>query len=134
MRTGEPSTRHPGMGVYIHSLGPNSPVPGERLQIVIYDQQDNIVRRFEQVRGACIDPGYVDFFLGPNCHPASYLWPLVDVDIEGNQTILVENFRPGMDMNIYYQALAVWVEKYGIPQSSTQPYRTGPVPDSAASC
>jgi hypothetical protein len=116
MRTGEPSTRHPGLGVYVHSLGPSSPIPGERLQIVIYDQQDNIVRRFEQVRGECLDPGYVDFFLSSRCRPAIYLWPLVDIDMEGKQTILVENFRSGMDMNIFYRALTEWVEKYGVPQ------------------
>lgn len=116
MRHGESSTRHPGMGVYIHSLGPSSPIPGERLQIVIYDQDDNIVRRFEQVRGQCIDEGYVDFF-GHNNRPARYAnMPLVDIDPEGNQTVLVEDFRAGNDSQLYYTALAAWVKQYGIPQ------------------
>lgn len=116
MRHGEPSTRHPGMGVYIHSLGPRSPIPGERLQIVIYDETDTVVRRFEQVKGRCIDEGYVDFF-GFNNRPARYeSMPLVDIDAEGNQTVLVEDFRAGDNPQIYYTALANWVGQYGVPQ------------------
>ena len=49
MREGRESTRHPGMGVFALCLGPNSPLPGERLQLVIYDHDDRIVRRLEQI-------------------------------------------------------------------------------------
>src|SRR5437870_8874190 len=62
MREEKESTLHPGMGVYALCMGPNSPMPGERLQIVIYNQADEVVRRFEQIRGACLVEGYATFF------------------------------------------------------------------------
>jgi hypothetical protein len=49
---------------------PLSPVPGERLQVFIIDRAGRIVRRFDQIEGRCIDPGYVDFFLSHNRRPA----------------------------------------------------------------
>ena len=61
--SGRASPRFGHLGVWNLSLGPNSPVPGERLQILILDHEGKVVRRFEQIEGRCIDPGYVDFFM-----------------------------------------------------------------------
>lgn len=104
------------MGVRVLSLGPNSPVPGERLQIVIYNEQNEITRRFEQVQGACLDPGYVDFFGSPRCRPAKYLHPIVDIDANGAARELIADFTPQMDQRIYLGLLADWVAAHGIPQ------------------
>jgi hypothetical protein len=69
-RQGRPSPRFGHLGVWNLSLGPNSPVPGERLQVCIVDQTGGIVRRFEQIEGRCLDPGYVDFFRRQRCWTA----------------------------------------------------------------
>ncbi len=60
---GRKSPRYGHLGLWNYSLGPNSPVPGPRLIVMILDQQGRAVRRLEQIRGNCIDEGYVDFFL-----------------------------------------------------------------------
>lgn len=119
MRQGKESTRHPGMGVQVISLGPNSPMPGERLQIAIYDENHVIQRRLEQIEGRTIDPGYVDFFMGPNCRPAIVLRPLVDIAPDGTQTELHPNFTADC-MPQWLPLLAAWVKKHGIPQSKGQ--------------
>jgi len=116
MREGVPSTRHPHLGVRILSLGPHSPVPGERLQIVIYDQHDNIVRRLEQITGACVDDGYVDFFNSPRCRPARCLHPIVDIAPDGAQTTLHPDFQDHMVATQWLPLLAAWVAQHGVPQ------------------
>ena len=116
MREGQVSTRHLHMGVRVLSLGPHSPIPGERLQIVIYNEQDEIVRRLEQIQAECIDPGYVDFFMGPNCRPARYRRPIVDIAPDGTVTELIADFTQSMGPNLWYTILAGWVSKHGIPQ------------------
>ena len=116
MRKGEVSTRHPHMGVRVLSLGPHSPVPGERLQIVIYNAQDEIVRRLEQIQAECMDPGYVDFFLGPNCRPVRYRRPIVDIAPDGTVTEIFGNFAQNMGPDLWYSILADWVSEHGIPQ------------------
>ena len=71
MREGIACDRHPGMGRFYLCLGPGSSLPGPRLQVVIYDANDQVVRRLEQIRGACIDEGFVSFFAGdPHSRPA----------------------------------------------------------------
>lgn len=71
-RIGYRSPKNGHLGVYTLCSGPdpNGPKPGERLIIVIYDKDDNIVRRLEQVKGNCLDPGYVDFFNSMKCRPS----------------------------------------------------------------
>lgn len=111
MREGKPSKFHAHLGVWIHCLGPNSPQPGDRLKIVIYDGEDNIVRRFEQVKGAMLDGGYVDFFGGPSNRPATYLRPLVDIAPDGTVTQLVSDCK---SQNLMLAILNDWAEQYGI--------------------
>jgi len=67
---GRPSPRFGHLGVWNLSLGPSSPIPGERLQVLHRNRGRAVVRRFEQIEGRCIDPGYVDFFLSHKCRPA----------------------------------------------------------------
>jgi hypothetical protein len=99
------------------SLGPNSPIPGERLEVVIIDEEGNIVRRFEQVRGKCTDPGYVDFFMSAACRPASHEYPIVDVDESGKVVgIICQHYAQSMGMDLYLKLLTEWVTKHGKPE------------------
>jgi len=120
VREGQESTRHPGLGVYALCLGPQSPtLPGERLQLVIYDHDDRVARRLEQKRGACLDEGWVSFFANdPRSRPAKFLWPIVDIDPATNtETVLHPDYSTTLGMEPYYQLLAEWVAKYGVPDA-----------------
>lgn len=104
------------LGVWSLSLGPNSAIPGQRLELAIIDDKGAIVRRFEQIRGGCTDPGYVDFFLGQNCRPAAHLYPLVDIDAEGKiADILIEHYTESMGRDLYLRLLSEWANRYGHP-------------------
>ena len=111
------SPRYGHLGLWTRSLGPNSSVPGERSILFILDEEGQIVRRLEQIRGNCIDAGYVDFFLSHNCRPASHEHPLVDIDENGKIIELLHpDFRPGMSMDTYLAILNAWVSKWGKPE------------------
>ena len=88
-------------------------MPGPRLRVVVYDEHDQVVRRFEQVQGRCIDEGHVSFFGGPKDRPARVLLPLVDIAPDGTQTVLVEDFRPDSLRALMEGAFRAWVERYG---------------------
>lgn len=114
---GNKSPRYGHLGIWNYCLGPNSPIPGPRLIVMIIDQQGTIVRRLEQIRGDCIDEGYVDFFLSHNCRPASHEYPLVDIDAQGTiAEVLHPNFTPGISMDVYLEILKTWVGKCGRPE------------------
>ncbi len=114
---GNKSPRYGHLGMWNYCLGPNSPISGPRLIIMILDQQGRAVRRLEQIRGDCIDEGYVDFFLSHNCRPASYEYPLVDIDAQGNiAEVLHPNFTPGMSMDVYLDILKDWACEWGRPE------------------
>ena len=89
-------------------------VPRRRLQVAIYDEADRIVRRFEQIQGACLDEGHVSFFGGPQDRPAKFRMPLVDIAPDGAQTVLVEDFQPGSPRSIMEGAFRAWVERHGV--------------------
>ena len=111
------SPRFGHLGLWTRSLGPHSSVPGERLTLLILNEEGNIVRRLEQIRGNCIDEGYVDFFLSHNCRPAAHEYPLVDIDEKGDiAAVLHPDFRPGMSMDAYLEILTSWVSKWGKPE------------------
>jgi hypothetical protein len=119
MREGHESTRHPGRGVRVLSLGPNSPIPGERLQLVIYDLEDRIIRRLEQVRGECLVEGWVSFWENdPRNQQAVYRWPLVDIDARGVVTELHPDYSKTQGPEPYLSILAAWVAQYGVPDGS----------------
>ena len=114
---GRKSPKFGHLGMWNLSLGPNSPIPGSRLEICILDQTGRIIRRFEQIRGECTDTGYVDFFLGRDCHPASHQYPIVDIDGNGKVTeILCKHYRQEMGMDLYMSLLNDWVITHGKPE------------------
>lgn len=119
---GAPSTRYPHLGLWVYSLGPHSPVPGDRLRLAILDEFGDPVRKFEQVMGSCIDPGYVDFFMSHNCRPAVHEVPIVDIDEDGKiVSVLHPNYTQNLGMQPYLDLLKVWVEKNGKEEYALTP-------------
>lgn len=114
---GSVSPRFGHLGMWNLSLGPNSPIPGERLEVAIIDEEGKIVRRFEQVRGKCTDSGYVDFFLSAACRPALHEYPIVDIDENGKvAAIICQHYAQSMGMDLYLKLLTEWVTKHGKPE------------------
>jgi hypothetical protein len=73
-----------------------------------------IIRRFEQIEGRCIDPGYVDFFLSHNCRPAVHERPIVDIDENGQiVAVLCRNYTQEMGMDLYLRLLTDWANRWG---------------------
>ncbi len=118
MREGKESTRHPSMGVYALCLGPNSPLPGERLELVIYDHNDRVIRRLEQTSVCVVEP-YVTFFANdPRARPGVWRHPLIDIDpASGAETELHPDYQQSMGMQPYFDVLAAWVARYGVPDA-----------------
>jgi hypothetical protein len=117
-RKGYRSPKNGHLGVYTLCSGPdpNGPMPGERMMIAIYDQQDNIVRRLEQVRGDCLDPGYVDFFGSAKCRPAVYSYHIIDIDKDQKPQILASHTSPSEAKEWLVQNVPKWVQEHGVPQ------------------
>ena len=111
---GAPSKRWAHLGLWVFSLGPNSPVAGERLRLAILNEAGKIVRRFEQIEGRCIDPGYVDFFESHHCRPAVHERPIVDIDESGKiAAVLHPNYTQDLGMELYLRLLGEWARKWG---------------------
>ena len=117
-RVGFPSPKYSARGVYFLSTGPDlaGPRPGPRVQAVIYDAEHRVVRRFEQIEGACVEEGYVDFFGSARCRPGRSRMPLVDIAPDGVQTTLVADFQLGDDRSVFQEAFRSWVAAYGVDQ------------------
>ena len=114
---GAVSPRYGHLGMWTLSLGPASPVPGERLEIAIIDETGKIVRRLEQIRGKCTDEGYVDFFMSAGCRPSVYEYPIVDIDENGKvANIICRHYAQSMGMDLYLKMLGEWVTKHGKPE------------------
>ena len=111
--TGRPSPRYGHLGLWVFSLGPRSPVPGERLQLALVDNTGTIARRFEQIEGRCLDQGWVDFFLSAKCRPAVYEMPLVDIAPDGSRAVLCPHYNQSMGPDLYLTLLGDWCRKYG---------------------
>lgn len=111
---GRKSPRFGYLGMWNFCLGPDSPLPGDRLRVGILDLGGNVVRKFEQIRGACIDPGYVDFFECHRCRPATHEMPIVDIDASGQiQKVLCPHYTQAMGMELYLKLLEAWVTEHG---------------------
>ena len=115
-RRGVPWERYPGTGVYILSLGPRSLVPGERLQLVIYDLSDQIVRRLEEERGECVSGDYADSFRSSRSSPAPYKYRLVDITPDAQKTVLDEYMPAAMTKERYFGTVTWRVHCYGVLQ------------------
>lgn len=113
---GRKSPRLGHLGVWNLSLGPNSPVPGTRLEVAIVDDTGAIVRRFEQIAGAVIDDGYVDFFGSAKCRPSIQHFPIVDIDANGVQTVLCSHYEQSMGQELYLKLLTAWATAHGKPE------------------
>lgn len=115
-REGVPSILYGNLGVHILCSGPdpNGPIPGERIRVVIYDEEDIIVRRLEQIEGCYIDDGYVDFFNTVNCRPSIHEFHFVDIDHNGKQTILSSHTIPSDAQTWLKQNISNWARKHGI--------------------
>ncbi|SIO53931.1 hypothetical protein [Chitinophaga niabensis] len=118
MREGYRSPKYGHLGLYFLSTGPdpNGPMPGTRVIMVIYDDNDMIVRRLEEVRGECLDPGYIDFFNSHLCKSALYQYHIIDVDINENVSILASHTEPSEANKWLKINVPTWIEKHGIKQ------------------
>jgi hypothetical protein len=111
---GRKSPRFGHLGMWNFCLGPASPLPGDRLRVGILDLDGKVVRRFEQIRGNCIDEGYVDFFMSHRCRPATHEMPIVDIDSAGKiNKVLCPHYAQDMGMGLYLKLLEAWVTEYG---------------------
>lgn len=116
MRDGFRSPKWGHLGVYFHCTGPDprGPRPGPRLQVVVYDAEDNIVRRLEQRRGQVVDPGYVDFFDSPRCRSSVSEYHIVDIAPDGTETVLATHTQ-GSAANRWLQTnFGNWVTDHGV--------------------
>lgn len=119
---GRVSPNHGHLGMWTLGLGPDSPIPSQRLELVLIDELGRIARRFEQIRGACTDPGYVDFFASVGCRPSRHKYPLVDIGPNGRvETIVCEDFDPRQGTEIYLEWVKRWVVRHGRPEWSIPP-------------
>lgn len=117
VREGFRSPKYGDRGVYFLCTGPDKdgPRPGPRVQAVIYDAEDRVIRRFEQIQGECIDEGYISFFGWPMDRPARYRLPLVDFAPDGTQTVLLPDFQAHMGREVFALVFAAWVGNFGRP-------------------
>jgi|GEM_PF-5316514 len=118
-REGYRSKNFGHLGVYFLSTGPDplGPMPGERVIIVIYNSKNEIVRRLEQVRGDCLDEGWIDFFESAKCRPSVYEYHLIDFDQYGNREILASHTDPPHARAWLDENFPKWSEKHGIREN-----------------
>lgn len=115
-REGYRSPKWGHLGVHFLCTGPDpgGPRPGSRLQVVIYDNDGDIVRRLEQEQGQVLDPGYVDFFDSPRCRPSVAEYHLVDIAPDGTKAVLATHTR-GSDANVWLRTnFGIWATEHGI--------------------
>jgi len=105
------------LGVYTLCSGPdpNGPIPGERIIIVIYDQHAHIVRRLEQVRADCLDPGHVDFFGSTRRRPALYSYHIIDIDKDQSPQRLASHTSPSAAKQWLVDNVPKWVQEHRVP-------------------
>jgi hypothetical protein len=109
MREGKPSTRFGARGLHSISNGGGS----TPLLLKLYGQDDAVLATLTEEKGECIDPGYVDFFLGPNCRPAKYQKYLVEKLPDGTMGILHDNPAAlAGDFDAWVKFLDTWVARH----------------------
>ncbi len=109
MREGKPSVRFGARGLQTISLGGGS----TPLLMKIYGSADQVLATLTEQKGECIDPGYVDFFLGPNCRPAKYKSYIVEILPDGTTGVLHDNPAAlGADFPQWIAFLEKWVARH----------------------
>lgn len=109
MREGKPSPRFGARGLHIIQLGGGS----TPLLIKLYGPNDEVLATLTEEKGECIDPGFVDFFLGPNCRPAHYKRYVVEKLPDGTTGILHDNpVALASDFNAWVAFLEKWVSRH----------------------
>lgn len=108
-REGKPSPRFGHRGLHIINLGGgNAP-----LLLKLYGPDDQVLAILTEEKGECIDPGYVDFFLGPNCRPAKYQRYLVERLADGTTGVLHDNPASlARDLPAWIAFLDKWVGRH----------------------
>lgn len=109
MREGKPSPRFGARGLHFITLGSfNTPMVAK-----LYDKNDNVLAILTEELGECIDPGYVDFFLGPNCRPAKHQKYLVEKLPDGTTGVLHDSpMVLARDMPTWVEFLDKWVARH----------------------
>ena len=109
MREGKPSPRFDHRGLHNVNLGCNN----TPLLIKLYGPNDEVLATLTEERGDCIDPGYVDFFLGANCRPATFQYYLVEKLADGTTGILHDNPKAlAGDFEAWVSFLDKWTERH----------------------
>lgn len=115
MREGKPSTRFGARGLHTINLGGGS-IP---LLLKLYGPNDEVIATLTEEKGECIDPGHVDFFLGPNCRPAKFRRYLVEKLADGTTGILHDNPQAiAKDFPAWVAFLDQWVTRHEIKPNS----------------
>lgn len=109
MREGRPSKRFGHLGLHNVNLGG----AGSPVLIKLYDTEDRVIATLTEEQGACIDPGHVDFFEGPNCRPARYASCLVEILSDGTKHIVHANPKVlAADPDAWVEFLGDWVHRH----------------------
>lgn len=108
-REGRPSPRFGARGLqYVNTGGGNTPLLAK-----LYGPNDEVLATLTEEKGECLDPGYVDFFLGPNCRPAKYQKYLVEKLPDGSTGVLHDNPAAlAKDRHAWDAFLEAWVTKH----------------------
>ena len=109
MREGKSSPRFGTRGLHTVNLGGGS----APLLLKLYGPEDKVLATLTEEKGECIDPGYVDFFLGPNCRPAQYKHYLVEKLPDGRTGVLHDNPKAlAADFPRWVAFLDEWVSRH----------------------
>ncbi|UVE16146.1 hypothetical protein NVV93_10900 [Pseudomonas sp. LS44] len=116
MRQGTPSQRFGQRGLHILHLGGGTTTP---LLLHLYGADDQLLASLSEERGECLDPGHVDFFLGPNCRPARYARQLVETLPDG-RTAVVPGDPAALSKNptAWLAFLDAWISRHEPPTPS----------------
>jgi hypothetical protein len=77
-----------------------------------------VIRRLEQTSVCVVEP-YVTFFANDSrARPGVWRHPLIDIDPAGGaETELHPDYQQSMGMQPYFDVLAAWVARYGVPDA-----------------
>lgn len=109
VREGKPSPRFGARGLHNINLGGGS----TPLLIKLYGPNDDVLATLTEEKGECIDPGYVDFFLGPNCRPAKHQRYLVEKLSDGTVGVLHDQPQAlARDFEAWVAFLDKWTNRH----------------------